>query len=117
MSKLSKILRFSEGGGVMFWCPGCDGAHSINVGDGSGPRWNWNENVDKPSFTPSILAQGETWIPPVTSENYSKWECTPWEQTKVATVCHSFVTDGQIQFLSDCTHELAGQTVPLPDFD
>ncbi len=28
-------------------------------------------------------------------------------------VCHSFVTDGQIQFLGDCTHKLAGQTVPL----
>ena len=29
--------------------------------------------------------------------------------------CHSFVTDGRIQFLSDCTHALAGQTVDLPD--
>lgn len=29
-------------------------------------------------------------------------------------VCHSFIRDGQIQFLSDCTHALAGQTVPLP---
>jgi hypothetical protein len=31
-------------------------------------------------------------------------------------VCHSFVTDGKIQFLSDCTHALAGQTVALPDW-
>lgn len=30
------------------------------------------------------------------------------------TICHSFVRSGQIQFLSDCEHELAGQTVPLP---
>ena len=28
--------------------------------------------------------------------------------------CHSFVTDGRIQFLSDSTHVLAGQTVDLP---
>ena len=28
--------------------------------------------------------------------------------------CHSFVTDGRIQFLTDSTHTLAGQTVPLP---
>jgi hypothetical protein len=31
-------------------------------------------------------------------------------------VCHSFVTDGRIQFLEDCTHELAGQTVDLPEW-
>jgi hypothetical protein len=29
-------------------------------------------------------------------------------------VCHSFVIDGRIQFLSDSTHVLAGQTVDLP---
>ena len=31
-------------------------------------------------------------------------------------VCHSFIRDGRIQFLGDCTHHLAGQTVDLPDF-
>jgi len=31
--------------------------------------------------------------------------------------CHSFITDGQIKFLGDCTHELAGQTVALKPFD
>lgn len=30
-------------------------------------------------------------------------------------VCHSFVTDGKIRFLSDCTHDLADQTVPMED--
>ena len=28
--------------------------------------------------------------------------------------CHSFVRDGGIQFLTDCEHGLAGQTVDLP---
>ena len=32
-------------------------------------------------------------------------------------ICHSFVTDGRIQFLGDCTHKLAGQTVDLPDWE
>jgi hypothetical protein len=31
--------------------------------------------------------------------------------------CHSYVTNGRIQFLSDCHHSLAGQTVELPDWD
>lgn len=30
-------------------------------------------------------------------------------------VCHSFVRDGRIQFLADCTHAMAGQTVDLPE--
>lgn len=29
-------------------------------------------------------------------------------------ICHSFVVDGQMQMLGDCTHALAGQTVPIP---
>lgn len=29
--------------------------------------------------------------------------------------CHSYVRNGHVEFLSDCTHELAGQTVELPD--
>ena len=33
------------------------------------------------------------------------------------TVCHSFVNNGRIQFLLDCTHHLAGQTVNLPPFN
>lgn len=31
-------------------------------------------------------------------------------------ICHSFVRDGLIQYLPDCTHHLAGQTVPLEPF-
>lgn len=37
-------------------------------------------------------------------------------QNKVAKVCHSFVREGRIQFLGDCTHRLAGHTVDLPAF-
>jgi hypothetical protein len=33
----------------------------------------------------------------------------------IPTVCHSYVTDGKIRFLDDCTHELAGKTVELED--
>lgn len=101
----------------MFWCPGCDGAHQVRVGQGDGPRWTYNGNEDKPTFSPSVLVTCEKFIPPVTSENYEEWKRAPWEQTKVPSICHSFVQDGNIQFLSDCTHGLAGQTVPLPDFE
>lgn len=31
-------------------------------------------------------------------------------------ICHSFVRDGKIEFLNDCTHELAGTTLELPEW-
>ena len=103
MAALSSKLRSAAGGRVMFWCPGCDGAHQVGIGEGEGPRWGYNGNPDAPTFTPSVLVRyngrdaGIDGAPPA--------------------VCHSFVTDGRIQFLGDCTHALAGQTVELPDFE
>lgn len=114
MGQPSPILRDAEdaGGGkyLTFWCPGCAMAHQVKVvGSGS---WGWNGNVDKPTFTPSVLVQG---VAPMTDEQraaYMRGEGLPTPQP---FVCHSFVTDGQIRFLGDCTHALAGQTVDLPE--
>lgn len=102
MSALS-ILRQGEDGALLFWCPGCDGAHQVKVGPGAGPRWGYNGNPEAPTFTPSVLVR------------YDGADADTLNG--IPSVCHSFVTDGQIQFLGDCTHALAGQTVPLRDFD
>lgn len=67
MGAISSRLRNVVGGGLMFWCPGCDGAHEVRVGDGPGPRWNWNGSADRPTFTPSILVWYEHWVPPASS--------------------------------------------------
>lgn len=117
MSRLSSILRDTTDSGLLFWCPGCHQVHRIQHGAGPGPRWGWNGDVEKPTFTPSVLLTHDVWTPPVTPENYAIWKAAPWVQTKVHHVCHSFVTDGRIQFLGDCTHALAGQTVDIPDWD
>jgi hypothetical protein len=102
---------------ISFHCPGCGHAHSIKFGAGDGQRWLWNENKRKPTFSPSILYSREQWFPPVTPDNLAEYRANPGQQTKQLYVCHSFVTDGTIQFLSDCTHELAGKNVDLPEFD
>lgn len=75
-----------------FWCPGCDCSHSCN------DSWQFNGDVEKPTFRPSILVNGNAHL-----------------QHPELPRCHSFITDGMIQFLSDCTHSLAGQTVPMED--
>ena len=77
-----------------FECPGCGAAHHVR-------GWEWNGSHDLPTVRPSILV---TYKGPDTGVDGAP-----------PAVCHSFVTDGRIQFLSDCTHALAGQTVEIPD--
>ena len=92
MSKLKTTLDNKQ----IFFCPGCESEHSIRTVGGS-PVWMWNGDVNSPTFIPSILVT-ERW-----SEGRTE-------------VCHSFVTDGRIQFLGDCTHQLAGKTVDVPEW-
>lgn len=100
---------------MLFECPGCDMLHVVYVESGAGanlPVWGWNGSMDRPTFTPSVLVRYDHWVPPASDENPN-----PGPQTQVHDVCHSFVTDGRIQFLGDCTHALAGQTVDLPEVE
>ena len=95
-----------------FWCPGCDEVHGVIVDKGTeAPEpWGWNRSLSAPTFTPSVLVTGSR---PATDAEIErirageKIEPTPRR-------CHSFVTNGQIAFLADCTHALAGKTVDLP---
>lgn len=79
----------------VIFCPACKCAH---VFDG---RWKFNGNQMKPTFTPSMLVNKST-----TEEtcNVNRHRC------------HSFVTDGKIKFLGDCTHDMKNQTVDLKVF-
>lgn len=120
MSVLSKILHDTADNSLMFMCPGCKNTHMIKHGDGPGPRWAWNGDAEKPTFAPSIRVRDR----PLTDkgnrdmEDWRNAGCPKREQPfeSVARVCHSFVTHGQIHFLTDSTHELAGQTVDLPEW-
>ena len=53
--------------------------------------WTFNGNLENPTIKPSILNPNAR--------------------------CHSFVTEGEIKFLNDSTHELAGKTVDLYPVD
>ena len=99
------VLRSGVDGRLSFDCEGCGMSHSVMTGVGSGPRWSWNGSMENPTFTPSVLV---TWSEP--SDNPDEFD-DPSKDIK--KVCHSFVTDGVIQYLSDCTHHLAGKSVPL----
>ena len=100
MGQLSAKLRSTEYGPA-HWCPGCKEVHVFSVAKpaDSGARWTWDGNVDHPTFNPSMVVSCDG-IPD---------EGWPAER------CHYFLHNGRIQFLGDCTHELRGQTVDLPN--
>lgn len=83
-------LRKIEDGKLMFYCEGCGQCHYADN------RWTFNGDFEKPTFSPSILVN-------------------TGHHPNPSDICHSFVTDGKMQYLSDCTHSLTGQTVEMLD--
>ena len=55
--------------------------------------WSWNGDTEKPTVKPSILSDNGT------------------------DRCHTWINDGKVQFLDDCSHELKGQTLDLLDIE
>lgn len=105
----TEVVSLTTDGTLMFWCPGCKEHHGVPV-DGS-RGWEWDGDRVKPTIKPSILVRGTLYGPGrETFRNYKG----PFPPVQFADgVCHSFVKGGLIEFLKDCTHDLAGQTVPL----
>lgn len=79
----------------LFHCPGCKNSHPFEIECPNGAGWTWNGSWEQPTFTPSLLCNVDH------------------PQSR----CHSFVTDGKIQFLNDCHHIFAGQTIDMPDWE
>ncbi|NNP71235.1 DUF6527 family protein [Acinetobacter sp. Ac_5812] len=92
-TKVSKVLL--ESNGIYFIeCAGCKTLHPLHVGPHHKIRWDFDGNLEQPTFSPSLMVNGGH-----------------------SSQCHSFIRNGQIQFLSDCHHALAGQTVDLPEVE
>ena len=81
-----------------FDCPGCGMSHGIwtSKPNANGAIWTFNGDMEKPTISPSIFGYAEN-------------------DGRIFWCCHSIIRDGKIQFISDSTHKLAGQTVDLPD--
>lgn len=127
MAALSKYLRSVAGGGLAFWCEGCGEAHLVWTGAGPGPRWSWNGDVERPVFGPSVLVtcghyvQGfktgdDCWC----THNAEEVGAGRRPSAYSCQRCHTFVgcngaQPGEIIFLGDCTHPLAGKVRPLAE--
>lgn len=88
---------------LVFHCPACRSRKYLPQFDWiTGRGWKWNSDNVAPTLSPSILQSAGPY-----PEGHPK--------AGTISVCHSYVRDGRIEYLSDCTHDLAGQTVELPD--
>lgn len=91
--------------GYTIYCPGCEYNHEIPTSrahNPAGPCWEFSGTTDNPTFSPSLL---------IPKQEYEESPEDNWPQ------CHSFIRNGQIQYLSDCTHKLAGQTIDMVDVE
>lgn len=89
-----KIRKLTENIFV-FRCPGCKCNHIFDI-----RVWQFNGDFKNPTVSPSILVNGDArYFNPTMPR------------------CHSFVREGRIRFLSDCTHALAGQTIDIPEWE
>lgn len=100
MPKLTPIINSqNQTIGYYFNCPGCGDSHAPCVRPyvcDNGASWEFNGDLERPTFRPSILSRVEK------TEGGVK-------------VCHLYVTDGKLHFLSDCTHKMAGKIVEMID--
>ncbi len=94
MAKIRRVQRSETEWQYHFVCPACNCEHAFDDG------WSFNHDYDKPTISPSFLQQGFLGF------NNEK----PMYGT-----CHSFIKNGMIQYLGDCTHEMKNKTVELPD--
>lgn len=102
-------LRIS-GDYLAFYCPGCKAYHYLSLT--GRPAWQFSGDYESPTFSPSVLVRSGHYLPGHTGPCWCTTEDWKPEDFK-CMVCHSFVENGQIRYLEDCTHALAGQTVPL----
>lgn len=103
-----------DGTRYVFWCPACKETHSYLCGrpEGRTPNWTFNGDEKCPSFHASLLMFCPTVKPDF---DRSKGEPKYPDDYDRHIRCHLFVREGRIEYCADCPHELAGQTIDLPD--
>ncbi len=107
---VAKLSPFSNSFGTLVgyhaWCSGCLTIHPIHVvTEANGLRmhhckWDFNGDLDRPTFTPSLLVYGH------------KRD----DGSTINPRCHSFITNGKWNYCPDCEHGLAGKVVDMEEW-
>jgi hypothetical protein len=119
----ARYLRDGKEETVVIHCPGCNDKHYLNINpnkhldipEGRRPCWTFNRDMNNPTFSPSLLVRTRIYVNPDYKKQISEEDWDHFERTSV--ICHSFIKEGTIQYLSDCTHSLKNTTIELPDVE
>jgi hypothetical protein len=85
--------------------------------EGTG-NWTWNGDVERPTLRPSVLRRSGHYLSENRKPDDPCW-CSFNKEHKdelddfVCFRCHTWINDGQAQFLDDCSHEHVGKTLDL----
>jgi hypothetical protein len=94
MAKIKEILPdMPQHHQFLYWCEGCGYEHAFAL-KSEGGHHSFNGDLNNPTVSPSLV------------DNFS-----------AGRMCHSFINEGKIKYLGDCTHHLAIKTVELLDCD
>ena len=109
---MAKIKRYTAADGgyngeLAFICPACKCRHWVYDKETVGHNlcWEFNDNYEKPTIRASVLVWKYLFNPKTGKHDLE------------VDRCHSFITDGRIEFLKDSMHKLAGETVELPEIE
>lgn len=112
---MPKVRPLDDAGNAYaFYCPGCRHEHVYYINIDSRPHWQFNGDLESPSFTPSLLNRWGKYADPNWQEPD---DVAPDEPGSWSGVCHLFVTNGVIDYCGDCTHDHNGrQAVPMKEY-
>ena len=74
-----------------FYCPACKTIHGFNF------SWSFDQNYFRPTVSPSLLI--------------TRGHLDPKYR------CHLYIRGGKIEYLRDCSHDLAGKMVDMVTAD
>lgn len=107
MSQVSSKLRRLKGA-YGHWCLGCGELHGLP------DSWQFNGDLENPTFSPSFKHEGVETIKDANGEWTGEWKRDASGNT-IPFICHYIVTNGNIAYCSDSSHDYAGKTIPMPE--
>lgn len=103
---MTTYFRDVGGGLRVFWCPGCNDRHVIDA------RWTVTESNGVYTVSPSIVNTTGHYSTGHIPECWCKMPGAPFQCVR----CHVFIRNNTIEYLGDCSHAMAGKTVPMEHY-
>lgn len=108
-------VKIRDNGFISFRCPaGHD--HWVDIKSEQYPehRWTFNGDLNRPTLSPSVMERSG-WFVDIEVHNKTESEYSRFGSSSYK--CHFILTDGIMNFQSDCSHGLANKNIELGEID